>query len=124
MRWFRKPTDLSLSNEYQELTRGGCINCGALREVLKSMTGYNSSALHDILTSAPTCVNDQQEGCWAYAERADYPACLAKLNDNDPKVIQARNEIISAREAIAAAEAQHKKERAKRFREVEKRRLP
>jgi hypothetical protein len=37
MAWWRKPPDLSLSNEYQELTRGGCINCGALLEVLKSV---------------------------------------------------------------------------------------
>jgi hypothetical protein len=124
MRWFRKPPDLSLSNEYQDLTRGGCINCGALHDVLRSVTGYNWSALHDILTSAPTAVNDQQEGCWAYAERADYPACLAKLKDDDPKVIQARNEIIQARKAIKVAEEQYRKERAKQLRKVGKRRLP
>jgi hypothetical protein len=123
MRWFKKP-DLSLSNEYQELTTGGCINCGALRDVLKSMTIYNWSALHDILTSAPTAVNDSQEGCWAYAGRSDYPVCLGRLKDDDPKVIQARNEIVAARAAIKSAEAQHKKERAERFRKIEKRRLP
>ncbi len=124
MRWFRKPTDLSLSNEYQELTRGGCINCGALLEVLKSVTGYNSTALHDILSKMPY-VGENEEGCWAYAGRSDtYPACLGRLKDDAPKVIQARNEIVRAREAIAATAAQYKKERAKRFREVENRRLP
>ena len=116
--------DLSLSNEYQELTRGGCINCGALYEVLRSVTGYNWSALHNILTSAPTAVNDQQEGCWAYAGRADYPACLGRLKDDDPKVIQARDEIIRARQAIADAEEQHKKERSKRLRKIQSRPLP
>jgi hypothetical protein len=123
MKWWKKP-DLSLSNEYQELTRGGCINCDALLEVLKSVNMYNSSALRDILSKMPS-VTDNEEGCWAYAEQGDYyPACLGKLKDDDPKVIQARSEIVRAREAIAVAEEQHRKERAKQLRKIQKRRLP
>lgn len=78
MRWWRKPPDLSLSNEYQDLTRGGCINCGALIEVLKSQNMYNSSALHDILSKMPAS-SGEMEGCWAYLDRPDYyPTCLGK----------------------------------------------
>jgi hypothetical protein len=123
MSWWRKPPDLTLSNEYQELRRGGCINCGALLEVLKSVNMYNSSALHEILSDMPY-VGENEEGCWAYAGRSDYPTCLGRLKDDDPKVIQARDEIIKARQAIADAEEQHKKERAGRLRKIEKRRLP
>ena len=126
MSWFRKPPDLTLSNEYQELTRGGCINCGALLEVLKSVNMYNSSALREILSKMPS-VSQNEEGCWAYAGQPDYyPACLGigRLKDDDPKVIQARDEIIRAREAIADAEEQHRKERSNELRKVQKRRLP
>ncbi len=126
MAWFRKPPDLTLSNEYQELTRGGCINCGALLEVLRSVNIHNSSALHDILSKMPS-VSQNEEGCWAYAGQPDYyPACLGigRLKDDNPKVIQARDEIIRAREAIADAEEQHQKERSKQLRKVQKRRLP
>ena len=87
---------------------------------------YNSSALREILSKMPS-VSQNEEGCWAYAGQPDYyPACLGvgRLKDDDPKVIQARDEIIRAREAIAEAGEQHRKERAKQFRKVQKRRLP
>lgn len=123
MRLWKKPPDLSLSNEYQELTRGGCINCGALREVLKSATGWNYSQLRDIIGYMPS-VNDSQEGCWAYEWREGQPDCLGKLKDEDPKIIQARNKIIAARQAIADAEVRHHNDRAREFRRLSKRRLP
>ena len=123
MAWWRKPPDLTLSNEYQDLRRGGCINCGALLEVLKSQNIHNSSTLHDILSKMPS-VSENTEGCWAYDHRDEDPACLARLKDDDPKVIQARDEIIRAREAIEDAEEQHRKERGKQLRKVQKRRLP
>jgi len=124
MRWWkRQQRDLSLSNEYQELTRGGCINCGALREVLKSVNIHNSSALHEILGSV-TYVSEHEEGCWAYYETSDHPACLGRLKDDDPKVIQARSEIVRARQAITAEAERQTKERANRLREIKKRRLP
>jgi hypothetical protein len=123
MAWWRKPPDLSVSNEYQELTRGGCINCGALLEVLKSVNMYNSSALREILSKMPS-VSQKEEGCWAYYGRDDKPVCLARLTDNDPKVIQARDEIVRARQAIADAGEQHRKERSKQLRKVRNRRLP
>jgi hypothetical protein len=122
MRWLKK-RDLSLSNEYQDLTRGGCINCGALREVLRSVKTYNLGALSEVLSVSPLS-DDHMDGCWAYNERSDDSPCLAKLKDDDPKVIQARDEIIRARQAIGEAEVQHNKERARRLREVKKRRLP
>jgi hypothetical protein len=124
MRWSkRRQGDLSLSNEYQELTRGGCINCGALREVLKSVNIYNSSVLHEILGSV-SYVSEHEEGCWAYDETSDHPACLGRLKDDDPKVIQARSEIVRARQAITAEAERQTKERANRLREIKKRRLP
>ena len=122
MKWRirREPPDLSLSNEYQQLTRGGCINCGALLEVLRS----NSSALHEILSKNPSISKDEA-GCWAYAQRPNYyPACLGGLKDDDPNVIQARSEIIRARQAIKDEAERQKKEHASRLREVQKRRLP
>src|SRR5262245_43654908 len=109
MRWFKRP-ELSLSNKYQDVARGGCINCGALREVLRSVRTYNVSALAEILSVSPLS-DDHMEGCWAYEARDGDPVCLARLRDDDPKVIQARNEIIRARQAIAEAEEQHTKER-------------
>jgi hypothetical protein len=108
MRLWKKPPDLTLSNEYQELTRGGCINCGAMREVL-SATSYS---------------DDHMDGCWAYEWREGQPVCLGRLKDDDPKVIQARNEIIAARQAVADAAEQRSRERAKEFRRISKRRLP
>ena len=124
MRWWkRRQRDLSLSNEYQELTRGGCINCGALREVLKSVNIYNSSALHEILGSV-SYVSEDEEGCWAYDEASDHPACLGRLKDDDPKVIQARSEIVRARQTITVEAERQTKERANRLREIKKRRLP
>jgi hypothetical protein len=125
MKWrlWREPPDLTLSNEYQELTRGGCINCGALLEVLRSENMYNSNALHEILSKIPS-VGKDEEGCWAYAERGNYPACLGRLKDDDPKVIQARSEIIRARQAITDEAERQADGRAKRLREVQKRRLP
>jgi hypothetical protein len=123
MRLWKKPPDLSLSNEYQELTCGGCINCGALREVLRSVTIYNFEALREILSVSPYS-DDHMVGCWAYEWKEGDPACLARLKDGDPEVIQARNEIIGARQAIAEAAEQHSKEQARRLREINKRRLP
>jgi hypothetical protein len=124
MAWFKKP-DLSLSNEYQDLrTGGGCINCGALREVLKSQNIHNLSTLQNILTSAPICVNDPQEGCWAYAGQSDYPTCLHGLTDDDPKVVEARDQIKRARQAVKDIGEQTAKERAKRLRKVQNRSLP
>jgi hypothetical protein len=123
MRFWKTPPDLSLSNEYQELTRGGCINCGALREVLRSVNIYNSGALHEILSVSPYS-DDHMEGCWAYEWREGQPVCLGKLKDDDPKVMQARNEIIQARQAIADADKQHSRERARQLRKITKRRLP
>lgn len=123
MRWLKKQ-DLSLSNEYQELTRGGgCINCGALREVLRSVNIYNLGALSEILSMSPLS-DDHMDGCWAYERREGDPVCLARLKDDDPKVIQARDEIIGAREAIEVAEEQHRKDRAQQLRKIGKRRLP
>jgi hypothetical protein len=125
MKWlqrFKKP-DLSLSNDYQELTRGGCINCGAMREVLRSVTGYNLDALREVLSVSPLS-DDHMEGCWAYEWREGQPVCLGELKDDDPKVIQARNEIIRARKAIKVAEERHRQERATQLRKVQKRRLP
>jgi hypothetical protein len=123
MRWFRKPPDLSLSNEYQNLTRGGCINCGAMREILRSATGWNYDALAEVLSVSPYS-DDRMEGCWAYEWREGQPHCLARLKDDDPKVIQARNEIIQARKAIKVADERHREDRAKQLRKVQKRRLP
>lgn len=125
MKWFRQgPSDLSLSNEYQDLMTQGCINCHALLDVLKSVTGDSWSAVHDILSKMPSISKDEA-GCWAYCQQPDYyPACLGRLKDDDPKVIQARNEIIRARQAIADAEEQHKKERSKRLRKIQNRTLP
>jgi hypothetical protein len=122
MKWWKSP-DLSVSNEYQQLTRGGCINCGALREVLKSVTIYNSEALHKILSVSPYS-DDRMEGCWAYEWKEGDPVCLARLKDDDPKVMQARNEIVRAREAIEDAEWRRSKERARQLRKIGKRRLP
>jgi hypothetical protein len=122
MRW-RKSPDLSVSNEYQELSRGGCINCGALREVLRSVTIHNLGALRETLSVSPLS-DDHMDGCWAYEGREGDPVCLARLKDDDPKVIQARSEIVRARQAIAEAEEQHKKERTRRLRDISKRRLP
>jgi len=121
MRWWKSP-DLSVSNEYQELTRGGCINCGALREVLRPVTIYNSEALHEILSVSPYS-DDHMAGCWAYEWREGQPVCLARLKDDDPKVIQARHEIVRAREAIEIAEEQRRKDRARQLRKIGKRRL-
>jgi hypothetical protein len=124
VKWWRKPPDLSLSNEYQELTRGGCINCGALREVLRAVTIHNSAALREILSKMPS-VSEHEEGCWAYNQRPDYdPACLGRLKDDDPKVIQARDEIIRARQTIEDSADQYARERAAQLRKIKKRRLP
>jgi hypothetical protein len=125
MSWFRKPPDLSLSNEYQVLMNKGCVNCNALLEVLKSQNMHNWGALHEILSKTPSVSRDEA-GCWAYCRQPPdyYPACLHGLKDDDPKVIQVRDEIIRARQAIATVEEQHKKERSRRLREVQSRRLP
>lgn len=123
MRFWKKPPDLSLSNEYQELTRGGCINCGALREVLRSVNTYNSEALREALSVSPYS-DDHMEGCWAYEWREGQPTCLGRRKDDDPKVIQARNEIIQARQAIVDADEQHSRDRARQLRKITKRHLP
>jgi hypothetical protein len=123
MRWWKSP-DLSVSNEHQALAYGGgCINCVALREVLKSVNIYNSEALHEILSSMPG-VSGGLAGCWAYERRDDDPVCLSGLKDDDPKVIQARSEIIRAREVIEDTEWRRSKERARQLRKIGKRRLP
>jgi hypothetical protein len=126
MKWFRRrERDLSLSNEYQELTRGGCINCGALIEVLKSEDINNFSALRGILSKIPANTSYSGEGCWAYLDQPDYyPACLGRLSDDDPKVVQARDEIVRAREAITIEAERAAKERARKLRQIKKRRLP
>jgi hypothetical protein len=118
-----RPPDLSLSNEYQELTRGGCINCGAMREVLRSVSICNSEALREILSVSPYS-DDHMEGCWAYEWREGQPRCLGTLKDDDPKVIQARNEIVRAREVITISAERQAMDRASRLRKIQKRRLP
>ena len=123
MRFWKKPPDLSLSNEYQELTRGGCINCDALREVLRSVNIYNSGALHEILR-VPPYSDDHMEGCWAYEWKEGQPVCLGKLKDDDPKVMQARNEIIQARQVIVDADGRQPRDHARQLRKIAKRRLP
>jgi hypothetical protein len=126
MKWFRRgPKDLSLSNEYQQLTRGGCINCGALHEVLKAENIYNMSALRDILSKVPANGSHSGVGCWAYyGDTGYYPVCLAKLADDDPKVKEARDQIIRAWQVIKDVEEQTAKERAKRLRKIHNRALP
>lgn len=125
MKWLKRfrPPDLTLSNEYQNHTRGGCINCGALREILRSATGWNYDALQEVLSVSPWS-DDRMDGCWAYEWREGQPVCLARLKDDDPKVIEARNEIIQARQAIEDAEVRHRKERARELRRIQRRRLP
>jgi hypothetical protein len=126
LKWFRRgPSDLTLSNEYQQLTRGGCINCGALYEVLKAEDISNWKALHDILNKVPADTSYSGEGCWAYLDDPQYyPACLGGLLDDDPKVIHARDEIVRARQAIKDCAQRQSKEHAKKLRDIQKRRLP
>jgi hypothetical protein len=125
MDWpWRKP-DLSLSNEYQNLMSGGCINCHALLNVLREVNGYNQQALERILSKVPDIDRDES-GCWSYIEygRDNYPKCLSGLKDDDPKVIQARNEIIAARKAIPVEAERHWREQERELRRIKRRRLP
>lgn len=103
----------------------GCINCGALLEVLREKNIHNWDALGGVVSIAPH-IDTDEEGCWSYIEwnREDYPICLSGLKDNDQKVIQARDEIKRAREAIRIANERYARERARQFRKVERRRVP
>jgi hypothetical protein len=126
VRWFRPPPDLTVSNEYYALQQQGCINCNALLDVFKSVTGDSWSEVHCILSKMPS-VSKDEAGCWAYCDDPEYPACLHGLKDDNPRVIQARNEIMRARQAIANGEkraGRDRRERAKQLRKVQNRPLP
>lgn len=126
MKWFRRsPGNLTLSNEYQRLTRGGCINCGALYEVLQAENISNWKELHEILSKVPANTSYSGEGCWAYQDDPEYyPACLGRFSDDDPEVIQARDEIVRARKAIKDCAQQQSDARSKKLRDIQKRHLP